>query len=403
MERKFTVLFIFLITFSACRSNDESVIELSDEQIYESSKQDLAKLDQVDKLNKLNQEINNSRRNALTEAIEFASPAVVGINVTETKRVVYRDPFDEFFSPFFRRFRSRGRVREYEVKGIGSGFIISSDGYILTNHHVAGTATKVIVTLTNGKEYEAEIIGSDMRTDVALLKIKGNDLPYLKMCDSEVIIGEWAIALGNPFGLFDKNAKPTVTVGVVSNKGVDFVQEDDNEFRIYRNMIQTDAAISSGNSGGPLINAMGEVIGMNTIIFSTATDLKGAGSIGIGFSIPVSRIMQIVDKLKNKKQLDRDYFIGLDVRQNNEQIRKIFDLDTDKGLYIHGISMGSPAHQSGLEPGDVLVEIDGLKIYDDEDYILAVNDKFTGDKLNFRILRDGKEKEFQIKLEPIRR
>lgn len=403
MDKKYTLLLSLFLLFSACQSEESDNKIFSDKQIYESKSQDIAKIEQVEKLNKLNSEINNSRQNALTEAIKSASPAVVGINVTETKRVVYRDPFDDMFSRFFRRYRSRGRVREYEVKGVGTGFLISSDGYILTNHHVAGTATKVIVTLTGGEEYEAEIIGSDMRSDVALLKIEGDSFPYLKMCNSDILIGEWAIALGNPFGLFDKNAKPTVTVGVVSNNGVDFVQEEENEFRIYRNMIQTDAAISSGNSGGPLINALGEVIGMNTIIFSTATDTKGAGSIGIGFSILISRVMEIAHKLMDDQDLDRDYYLGIDVRRNNPRIQKYFDLDSDKGLYINGVSLDSPAYDAGLEPGDIILKIDDYKIFDDEDYILAVNDKFVGDTLNFLILRDGKESKHRIQLKSMKR
>lgn len=403
MKNRYFLLISFFALFLSCKSETE----LNDTELNKKSEEialnELAFNQQNEKLKQLNNEIANSRRNAITDAIEKSSPAVVGINVTETRRYVYRDYFDDPFLRFFRRYRSRNRIREYEVKGVGSGFLISDDGYILTNHHVAGNATKVIVTLTDGKEYQAQIIGADAVTDVCLLKIDSKNLPYLKMCQSDVLIGEWAIALGNPFGLFDKNAKPTVTVGVVSNKGVDFIQEDENDLRIYRNMIQTDAAISSGNSGGPLINALGEVIGMNTIIYSTATDNKGAGSIGIGFSIPADRVMKIVEMLKSNKKLDRNFYLGMEVEQSNERYQAYFNLETSKGIFITKIYIKSAAHEAGLEPGDVIQKINGYNIYDKEDYVLAVNDNFIGDKLEFTILRDGKSIKKSLILEELRK
>ncbi|MFW5662159.1 MAG: trypsin-like peptidase domain-containing protein, partial [Bacteroidota bacterium] len=275
-------------------------------------------------------DIAESRRNAITEAVENCSPAIVGINITEIKEVQYRDRFHDH--PMFRFFfgdRGRTYSRKYKVEGLGSGFLISADGYILTNHHVAGNASEIIVTLTNGEKYEAEIIGSDMVSDVALLKIDGKGLPYLKLGDSDdTIIGEWVIALGNPFGLFDINAKPTITVGVVSNTNVHMLQEDRPYNRVYKDMLQTDAAISSGNSGGPLVNSLGEVIGMNTIIFSTAQSRSGAGSIGIGFSIPINRVKKIVDILTEKGEIDRNFYTGMEIRELDDELARY--LGTDK-------------------------------------------------------------------------
>lgn len=211
-----------------------------------------AKVDETvaEKLTETNSKIANSRRNAITDAIQKCSPAIVGINVTEVVQVQYRRSFQEdLFNHFFGR-RPAPRTKKYEVKGLGSGFIISPDGYILTNHHVAGNASKVVITMTDGSEHHAKIIGSDMISDVALLKIEGDNFPYLEIDSSEdLMIGEWVIAFGNPFGLFDINSKPTVTVGVVSNQGVSFLHEGRNDTRVYKDMIQTDAAISSGNSG----------------------------------------------------------------------------------------------------------------------------------------------------------
>ncbi len=389
------ILFIFnLFLFNSCSSEESS----PKVEIQSQSFKDIAKLSKIEEIAKKNDEIYNSRNNSITNAVRIASDAVVGINVTETKRVVYRDqlsPFanDEFFGRFFRRFRSTPRVREYEVKGLGTGFIISPDGYILTNNHVAGNASKIVITTTDGKEYEAEIIGTDFTTDVSLLKISGkNDFPFIKMANSDdLIIGEWVIAMGNPFGLFDKNAKPTVTVGVVSNMGVDFAQEDNGDYRVYKGMIQTDAAISSGNSGGPLINAAGEVIGMNTIIFSTATDGKGAGSIGIGFSIPINRVAKIVDKLISHRTLKRNFYTGIDVKQLDSKLSNYLDIKQDRGLIIYSILKNSPAHLAGLEPGDLILSINDNKIMNQEDFIIATYDNFVSDKLEFRILRNGKE------------
>ncbi len=391
------ILNLFLL--NSCNSQSDTKVEIikSKSQSNEFQSQDIAKLNKINQIVEENDKIYSSRQNSITRAISIASDAVVGINITETKRVVYRDAFnpfieDEFFSRFFRRYRSAPRVREYEVKGLGTGFLISDDGYILTNHHVAGSASKIIITMTDGKEYNAEIIGTDFTTDVALLKIDGQNLPHLKLADSEdIIIGEWVIALGNPFGLFDKNAKPTVTVGVVSNKGVNFAQEDNNDYRVYKDMIQTDAAISSGNSGGPLVNAIGEVIGMNTIIYSTATDGKGAGSIGIGFSIPINRVKEIVEMLKKNKTLNRNFYTGLDVKLLDKKLSAYLDLEVDRGLIVYSILKNSPGHLAGLEPGDLILSINDRKIIDQEDYIIAIYDNFVGDKINFRILRNGKE------------
>ena len=179
-----------------------------------------------------------------------------------------QDPFGDLNDPFFEQFFGRRQPRTYrqEVHGLGSGFLISADGYVVTNDHVAGNATKVIVTTTDGQQYDATVIGSDPVSDVALLKIDGRNLPHLEFgSSSDVMVGEWAIAFGNPFGLFDINSKPTVTVGVISRSDVNLSPQGN---RVYRGMIQTDAAISSGNSGGPLVNALGQVIGMNTIIYS---------------------------------------------------------------------------------------------------------------------------------------
>jgi len=351
------------------------------------------------------QDVANSRRNAITQAVSKCSPAVVGINVVEVREYQVRDPFADFFNdPFFGQyFRQRSQPQTYrqEVAGLGSGFIVSDDGYILTNDHVAGHASKIVVTLTNGEKYSAKLIGTDRTSDVALLKIddesaKGVKFPFVRFANSdELITGEWVIAFGNPFGLFDVNAKPTITVGVVSNSGVNMVQEG----RVYRGMIQTDAAISSGNSGGPLINALGEVLGMNTIIYSTAQSGSGAGSIGIGFAIPANRVRKIMELLRRDGSINRDFNVGLRVQQVDERIAKYLDLKKVQGVVISEIAYGSAAERAGFEPGDVVVEVDGQKIRRENDVLTIINDGVVGQSMNIVVQRGDKTMTKKLQLE----
>ncbi|MFN3194965.1 MAG: S1C family serine protease [Chlorobiota bacterium] len=341
-----------------------------------------------------------SRKNAITKAIEKASPAVVGINVTEVRKVVYRNPYGgSLFERFFGL--RRNRVREYEVKGLGTGFLISSDGYIVTNNHVAGNAEEIVVTMSGGKRYDAEIIGTDPATDIALLKINSDEeFPYLKFANSdEIVIGEWSIALGNPFGLFDINAKPTVTVGVISNKGLNLFHEYENTQTVYKDMIQTDAAISSGNSGGPLVNSDGDLIGMNTMIYSTSQSRSGSGSIGIGFSIPSNRITRIVTLLKDYKEINRNIDIGIDIREINERIINYLGIPDVRGVVIYSTMNRGLASLSGLEPGDVILKINDRAILREEDYYMEVFDSMVGDVLEFEILRGDEEKTVKLHLE----
>lgn len=347
---------------------------------------------------KLDDDITSSRRSAITRAVDVASPAVVGINVTEIRS--YTDPYDEMFNdPFFEHFFGRRRPRTYrqEVRGLGSGFIVSDDGYIITNDHVAGRASKIVVTTVGGRQYEAKIIGSDPTTDVALLKIDGKGLPYLKLGRSnDVMVGEWVIALGNPFGLFDINSKPTVTVGVVSNTDVDLSPQDN---RVYRGMIQTDAAISSGNSGGPLLNALGEVIGMNTVIYSTSQSSSGAGSIGIGFAVPIDRVRAVVDELRKTGSIDRSFWTGMQIQSIDQNIARYLGLSSDSGAVVTEIIQGSPAHRAGLAPGDVIVRIDDEPIRTEEQALMVILEARVGQTLRLGVLRDGKLRGIDLKLE----
>jgi serine protease Do len=345
-----------------------------------------------------NRKLTANRHNAITDAVAKASPAVVGINVTEVREQQYTDsPFGN--DPFFRQFFGGGRTytQKYEVKGLGSGFIISADGYILTNDHVAGNAAKIIVTLSGGAQYDAELVASDHTSDVALLKIHGSDLPFIRFGRSDdLAVGEWAIAMGNPFGLFSKNNKPKVTVGVISNTEVNLGVE---EGRNYRGMIQTDAAISSGNSGGPLLNANGEVIGMNSTIFSTAQGYQGAGSIGLGFAIPINKIKVILEELKSgNKARPAIAKPGFRVNPLSSDVKQYFQIKSDDGVVVTDISRNSPADKAGLQIGDLITGVDAEQVRDPGEIESILADHHAGDVITLKVVRADKPTTVRLQL-----
>ncbi len=339
----------------------------------------------------ISDQISGGRRNAITHAVNIASPAVVGITVTEVRE--YRDPWSQMFGedPFFKQFFGDRTYRQ-EIKGLGSGFLISPDGYILTNDHVAGNAKQITVTMTSGERYSAELIGTDMVSDIALLKINGKNLPYLKLGNSDdVIIGEWVVAIGNPFGLFDIADKPTVTVGVVSAAGLNLRGQGGRQ---YREMIQTDASINSGNSGGPLLNSLGEVIGINAVIFT-----PNQGSVGVGFAIPINRVKSIVADLKKNGKIERDFWTGLEIQNVDKRVASYFGLQRAEGVVVTDVKRNSPAERSGFKTGDIIVEINGEKILTDESINAIIGDARTGDTLKVKIYRDKQYTTLNLKLE----
>ncbi len=342
-------------------------------------------------------DISNSRHNAITQAVAIAGPSVVGINVTEIREYQVREPFsfffedDPFFGPFMRR---RNQTLRQEVKSLGSGFFISSDGYIVTNAHVAGNAVKIVVTTIDGKQHDARLVGADDLTDVALLKVDdGGPFPALRLGNSDdVIVGEWVIAMGNPFGLFEINNKPIVTVGVVSSTGLNF---PDVQGRSYRDMIQTDAAINSGNSGGPLLNANAEVIGVNTFIYTGG----GAGSIGIGFAIPINRVKKIVDELKVNGKIERSFKTGIAVQNLTPQLARYFGLEQERGVVVANVEKNSAADRAGVKVGDVIIEANGQRVRNEQELMFAVREMRAGEILKLKIVRERKLIELALKLE----
>ncbi|HEX2867224.1 MAG TPA: trypsin-like peptidase domain-containing protein [Ignavibacteriales bacterium] len=337
----------------------------------------------------VNDRITASRNNLITETVKAVSPAVVGINVTEV--VQYQDPWSN--DPFFRQFFG-DRSYNQEVKSLGSGTIISPDGYILTNDHVAGNGVKITVTMTGGKQYTAKKIGTDPASDVCLLKIDGSNLPYIPMGNSDdVLTGEWVIALGNPFGLFEINDQPTVTVGVISAKGMNL--EPDNN-RYYLGMLQTDAAINRGNSGGPLVNSVGELIGMNTLIFTAD---GSSGNIGLGFAIPINKAKRIITELKDKGYVDRNFKIGLDAQTIDEGIAQYYKLPSTRGAIVTDVKRNSPAEKAGLEPGDIIVDVEGNKIVNRSSLVGAFQEFRTGQTITLTIIRDKQTLNKKMRLE----
>ncbi len=335
-----------------------------------------------------------SRQNSITRAVFKISPTVVGINVIAVQQVQYRDPFSQYFDdPFFKQFFG-DRTYKQEVKGLGSGFIISADGYIVTNDHVAGNATDITVTLVGGKQMKAKLIGTDPTSDVCLLKVDGTRLPSVNMGNSDdVMIGEWAIALGNPFGLFEINDKPTVTVGVVSSTGMKLGQLEN---RFYRDMIETDAAINGGNSGGPLVNSAGDVIGMNTLIY---TGGQSNTYIGYGFAIPINKIKKIVAELKQKGKVSRDLTAGFDWQAVDVRIARYLGLQKPEGIIVSDIKANGPAVKAGIRVGDVVLEANGEKVKSGDDILSMMMDMSPGDAITLKIYRERKSFETKLVLE----
>jgi serine protease Do len=336
--------------------------------------------------------IKESRKNAITRAVKKVSPAVVSITVTEQvngKRTVYNDFFNHFFIVPTRR----------EYKSMGSGFIINKNGLVVTNQHVVTeNAKKIVVALMDDKKYQAKVVGTDKLFDLTLLKIKAKDrtFPAVHFGNSDsIMVGEWALALGNPFGLF-RSAQPSVTVGVVSALHRDF-RPNPNKPRAYPDMIQTDAAINSGNSGGPLVDSRGKVIGVNTFIYTGGTS---QGFVGLGFAIPSNRVKRIVHELLKNGKVKENYDLGMKTDPMTLQLAARNNLPPVVGLFVSSVNRDGPAFKNGIIPGDVIIKIGGQRVRSPLHAKALMREYSVGDTMSIQLLRDGKRYKTKIKLRP---
>lgn len=322
-----------------------------------------------------------------TELVEKQGMAVVNVSTTQTvqnENVFPQMPNipegDPFFD-FFRRFAPpQGGPRNYESKSLGSGFIISADGYILTNAHVVDSAEEVIVKLTDKREFKAKVIGADKRTDVALIKINATALPKVTFGDPNSLkVGEWVAAIGSPFGF-----ENSVTAGIVSAKGRSLPQEN------YVPFIQTDVAINPGNSGGPLFNLKGEVVGINSQIYS-----RTGGFMGLSFAIPIDVAMDVSNQLRATGKVSRGW-LGVSIQEVSKELAESFKLSKASGALIAAVEKGSPAEKGGLQASDVVLKFEGKEIQSSSELPRLVGGTKPGTKVTLQVWRKGASKDMSM-------
>jgi len=320
------------------------------------------------------------------DVADRSMPAVVNIS---TDKVVESNPY--FDDPIFRRFfnmpddENHGRGGKQVQHSLGSGVVISPDGYIITNNHVVENADRIIVNVHGEQEYEATVIGTDPPTDVALIKVDAKDLPAIIIGDSNLLrVGDQVLAIGNPFGVGQ-----TVTKGIVSalNRNINLMA--------YSDLIQTDAAINPGNSGGALVNMEGELVGMNAAILS-----RSGGSQGIGFAIPTSMIMRVVDPLKSDGKVARAY-LGVLPQEVNQAVAQYYGLEKPEGVLIAQVNEDTPAKKAGLEDGDIILSVDGRDIRNPSMLRNVISLSDVGHEAKLEILREGKRKTVDVKLDAL--
>ena len=339
--------------------------------------------------NRMDATLYASRDNAITKSVRDVSPAVVSITVTEVVQGGRQLAFDEFYGFFL-------APQEREFNSMGSGFIISEDGLVVTNEHVAGeNSRRIMVSLPDGSQHEAELLGSDELADLALLKIQAERrFPYIEFGNSDrVMVGEWSIAIGNPFGLFEA-AQPSVTVGVVSATRRDF-RPDPDEPRVYMDMIQTDAAINRGNSGGPLVNSAGQVIGVNTFIYTGGTS---GGNVGLGFAIPSNRVQKIIRQLEESGEVKLSYNPGFETTAMTYRIAAQYNLPVIMGLLVTTVNKNGPAYEAGVMPGDIILRIGDQRVHSPMHALALMREYAEGDTLRLELLRKGKRYEAEMVL-----
>jgi serine protease Do len=326
---------------------------------------------QSSRIETTNTAVSASRRTAITEAVARVAPSVVTVQ-TEVVERVPADVFEQFFG---------GRSGQRAAAGLGSGFIVRSDGAVVTNAHVVAGATRISVAMKDGTNYPARLIGIDETNDLAVLKIDARNLPVAPLgSSSNLLIGEWAIAIGNPYGFILANSEPSVTVGVVSGTGRNLAAQSEGA-GVYVDMIQTDASINPGNSGGPLVNAAGEVIGVNSSIFSPS-----GGSVGIGFAIPINRARRVTDDLLAHGVV-RHPWIGLQPQLSRTPATG----GSSAGVVVASIVPGSPADRAGIRPGDVILRSQNRALHNPYDWYAELLELRVGESDSIVVKRGARE------------
>lgn len=329
-----------------------------------------------------------------TDLVKKCGGAVVNVSTTQKAASVEQQqqlpddlqipegtPFDDLFRHFFQGPGAPGFVPR-ETKSLGSGFIISSDGYILTNHHVVKDADEIVVKLQDRRELEAKLVGSDPRTDIALLKVKANGFPLVRIGSADSLqVGEWVLAIGSPFGF-----ESSVTAGIVSAKGRSLPGDN------YVPFIQTDVAINPGNSGGPLFNMEGEVVGINSQIYS-----RTGGFMGLSFAIPIDVALNVVEQLKATGKVSRGW-LGVQIQDVTRELAESFNMDRPHGALVAKVIPGSPAEKAGLQIGDIIVEFNGQNIETSSELPPMVGMTAIGANARLKLIRQGKREETDIKI-----
>jgi len=324
----------------------------------------------------------SSRENSITDAVRQVESAVVSVNVMKSIVVQSHPHLDAFFRGLFNAPMRR------EISSIGSGVLIE-DGYLITNAHVVEGATQIKIVTGNSDEFDATIVGIDSVHDVAILKAIGDSFPVAQLgTSSDLMIGEWCIAVGNPYGYMMRDSKPSVSVGVISAVERNFT--DEVARKVYTGMIQTDAAINPGNSGGPLVNIFGEVIGINSFIFS-----ESGGSIGIGFAIPIDRVKKIVEELVQFGRV-RNVHLGFEVQDLTLIIARYLGLKSLDGVVVAQVEANSPASRAGLRRGDIIIKVNDTVIRRMGDVDISISELTPNEQCVVTIVREGREQQINI-------
>jgi serine protease Do len=341
-------------------------------------------------INNTEDSIDSSRLNAIVRATRAVAPAVV--NITSKRTQVYRTR-----SPFFPRewLELWGIPDTYkkEISSLGSGVVVDPNGYILTNEHVVRNADQIEVSFQTGETVFARLVDTAHDYDLAIIRVEMEDLAHATLGNSDdLVVGEWAIAIGQPFGQLLYDSQPTVTVGVISALHRD-VREGANSDQFYKDMIQTDAAINPGNSGGPLINSKGEVIGINTFIFAN----RGGGNLGMGFAVPSNRGKWVLAEIREHGRI-RDAWLGIRVSTITPELASGLNLDQQQGLLVREIDHESPADKASMKLGDLIIAVDGQKVFTSRQANRIIYGSRIGETLTFQILRGGKRRDIDVVL-----